>query len=74
MPKGNERVAESGDYNGGRHIPYRARRGVWRSDRELADLWGCARRYEPDMSESEGGRLIAGWNEALRRTRSGFGG
>ena len=48
--------------------------GIWRSDRELADLWGCARRYEPDMSESERGRLIAGWNEALRRTRSGFGG
>ena len=27
MLKGNERVAESGYYNGGRHIPYRARRG-----------------------------------------------
>ena len=48
--------------------------GIWRSDRELADLWGCARRYEPDMSDSERGRLISGWNEALRRTKSGFGG
>ena len=48
--------------------------GVWRSGRELVDLWGCARRYEHDMSESERGRLISGWNEALRRTRSGFGG
>ena len=48
--------------------------GVWRSDRELADLWDCARRYEPDMSEAERGRLISGWNEALRRTKSGFRG
>ncbi len=48
--------------------------GIWRSDRELAELWSCARRYEPDMSESERGNLISGWNEALRRTRSGFGG
>lgn len=47
--------------------------GIWRSDRELAELWSCARRYEPDMSDSERGRLISGWNEALRRTKSGFG-
>ena len=38
--------------------------GIWRTDRELASLWQCDRRYEPDMSESERGRLLSGWNEA----------
>ena len=46
--------------------------GIWRSDRELAALWRSARRYEPDMTESARGNLIAGWNEALRRTKTDF--
>ena len=46
--------------------------GIWRSDRELAALWQCAQRYEPQMSESERISLIAGWNEALRRTKTSF--
>ncbi len=45
---------------------------VWRSDRDLASLWRCARRYEPEMTESERISLLAGWNEALRRTKSSF--
>ena len=48
--------------------------GIWRTDRELASLWQCDRRYEPDMSESERGRLLSGWNEALRRTKTNFRG
>ena len=46
--------------------------GIWRSDRELAALWRSARRYEPDMTDSARGNLIAGWNEALRRTKTDF--
>ena len=46
--------------------------GIWRSDRELGSLWQCARRYEPEMSESERIRLMSGWNEALRRTKTSF--
>ena len=46
--------------------------GIWRSDRELSALWECSRRYEPEMSESERINLIAGWNEAVRRTKSSF--
>ena len=48
--------------------------GVWRTDRELASLWQCDRRYEPNMSESERIRLMSGWHEALRRTKTGFRG
>ena len=48
--------------------------GIWRSDRELADLWRCAQRFEPDMSESQRVNLMAGWNEALRRTKTNFRG
>ena len=48
--------------------------GIWRSERELSELWQCARRYEPDMSESQRVNLMAGWNEALRRTKTDFRG
>ena len=48
--------------------------GVWRSDRQLANLWQCAQRYEPDMSESQRLSLMAGWHEALRRTKTNFRG
>ena len=46
--------------------------GIWRSERELSQVWKCGRRYEPAMSESERIRLISGWNEALRRTKTNF--
>ena len=46
--------------------------GIWRSDRELAKLWRCEQRYEPNMNQSERIRLMAGWNEALRRTKTDF--
>ncbi len=46
--------------------------GIWRSERELSQVWKCGRRYEPGMSESERIRLISGWNEALRRTKTNF--
>ena len=48
--------------------------GIWRSERELASLWQCSQRYEPEMSESHRISLIAGWNEALRRTKTNFRG
>jgi glycerol kinase len=48
--------------------------GIWRTERELAKLWRCARRYEPDMGESERIALMAGWSEALRRTKTDFRG
>ena len=46
--------------------------GVWRSDRELANLWNCARRYEPDMSESERGRLISGMERSVAADEERF--
>lgn len=46
--------------------------GIWRSDRELSNLWDCAQRYEPEMSESQRINLMAGWHEALRRTKTAF--
>lgn len=46
--------------------------GIWRSDRELSELWKCATRYEPNMSDTERGSLIAGWREALRRTKTNY--
>ena len=46
--------------------------GIWRSDRELSNLWNCAQRYEPEMTESQRINLMAGWHEALRRTKTAF--
>ena len=44
--------------------------GIWKSERELSNLRRVAHRYEPDMSESRRATLLAGWNEALRRTKT----
>ena len=46
--------------------------GIWKSERELTDLRQVAHRYEPDMPESRRATLLAGWNEALRRTKTNF--
>ncbi len=46
--------------------------GMWRSERELSQLWQCTRRYEPLMTEGRRGTLLAGWNEALRRTKTNY--
>lgn len=42
---------------------------IWRSEKEVAGLWQSAHRYEPQMTESRRQTLIAGWNDAVRRTR-----
>ena len=44
--------------------------GIWKSERELSNLRRVAHRYEPDMLESRRATLLAGWNEALRRTKT----
>ncbi len=46
--------------------------GLWRSERELAQLWRCADRYEPSITVGQRGTLLAGWNEALRRTKTNY--
>ena len=46
--------------------------GIWKSERELSGLRRVAHRYEPDMPASRRATLLAGWNEALRRTKTNF--
>ena len=42
---------------------------IRRSEMDIAALWQPAHRYEPQMTESRRQTLIAGWNDAVRRTR-----
>ena len=44
--------------------------GIW-TVRDVRDSWRERRRYEPGMSEDERATLLAGWNDALRRTSRG---
>jgi glycerol kinase len=44
--------------------------GLYPSLEALAGSWRCERRFEPRMSASERERLYAGWQDAVRRTRS----
>ena len=39
----------------------------------LARSWRCERRFEPAMREGERERLLSGWHDAVRRTRSRAG-
>jgi len=41
--------------------------GVWESETEIASLWRCAARYEPQMSADRRNTLYIGWKDALRR-------
>ena len=68
VPAVDETTALGAAFLAGRGI------GIWRSDRELSDLRRVNHRYEPDMPESRRGALLAGWNEALRRTKTDYGG
>lgn len=43
--------------------------GIWDSEREVAAIWQLGRRYEPQMSASRRIGLLAGWNDAVRRSR-----
>lgn len=44
--------------------------GFWASSKELAALTRAGVRFEPNMEESRRAELIAGWNDALDRSRS----
>ena len=66
VPEIDETTALGAAFLAGRGI------GLWKSDRELAALRRVAHRYEPDMTESRRATLLAGWQEALRRTKTNF--
>jgi len=44
--------------------------GLYPSLEALAGTWRCERRFEPRMSADQRQRLYAGWQDAVRRTRS----
>ena len=43
--------------------------GFWKSKSELDKKWKAARRYEPQMRESERSSLYQRWLEAVNRAR-----
>jgi glycerol kinase len=47
--------------------------GLYPSRDTLARSWRCERRFEPAMKEGERERLLSGWRDAVRRTRSRAG-
>jgi glycerol kinase len=47
--------------------------GLYPSLEAVAKAWRLERRFEPRMSVSERQRLYAGWQDAVRRTRSAVG-
>jgi glycerol kinase len=44
--------------------------GVWSGQAELAKTWTCSRRFEPGMDSARRETLVAGWQDAVARTRS----
>ena len=44
--------------------------GVWPDRSAAADLWRAERRFEPRMAASRREALLAGWADAVQRTRS----
>lgn len=44
--------------------------GTWPNQEEFAGRWNLDRRFSPEMDEKERSRLIEGWRDAVRRTRS----
>ncbi|MTH96751.1 glycerol kinase GlpK [Roseibium sp. RKSG952] len=44
--------------------------GVWPGQKEFAEKWHLDRRFEPDMDGPMREHLLAGWRDAVRRTRS----
>ena len=45
--------------------------GLWPDRSAAAELWRAERRFEPRMAAAARERLLAGWADAVRRTRSG---
>jgi len=44
--------------------------GVWPDQEEFAKSWKLEKRFEPNMDAATRERLVAGWRDAVRRTRS----
>jgi glycerol kinase len=42
--------------------------GLWTID-QLSSAWRVKDRYEPEMSEDRRGSLLAGWHQAVERSR-----
>ena len=45
--------------------------GIWHDERETANLWQSAARYEPMMTQGRRDSLYAAWREALRHAMPG---
>lgn len=45
--------------------------GVWPGMEEFSKGWQCERRFEPAMANDVRDTLVAGWRDAVSRTRSG---
>ena len=43
--------------------------GVWQTKDDIRRLWKCDVTYEPDMDEAVRGEKLAGWHNAVSRTR-----
>jgi glycerol kinase len=43
--------------------------GILASTDDIADLWQCERRFEPDMPGAQRKALLAGWADAVSRVR-----
>ncbi|MTI44923.1 glycerol kinase [Roseibium hamelinense] len=47
-----------------------SRSGAWPGQAEFSNKWHLDRRFEPSMAASVRDELMAGWRDAVRRTRS----
>lgn len=47
-----------------------SRAGVWPGMKEFAQNWALDRRFESSMDDAERKRLVAGWRDAVKRTRT----
>ena len=45
--------------------------GIVASPADIASLWSCEARFEPDMEQTRRTRLLDGWKDAVGRVRSG---
>lgn len=47
-----------------------SRAGAWPGQTEFSAKWLLDRRFSPEMEQGERDKLLAGWRDAVRRTRS----
>ncbi|WP_417667565.1 glycerol kinase GlpK [Roseibium sp.] len=48
-----------------------SRSGAWPGQAEFSSKWHLDRRFSPEMASDQRQQLLAGWQDAVRRTRSG---